>query len=59
VSETPAEVNEADLVEQRLGLDDDLVETPNLAATSFEASEADALEQQLSVPIQDDDYPDA
>ena len=59
MSETPAEVNEADLVEQQLGLDDDLVETPDPGATPFEANEADALEQQLSVPIQDDDYPDA
>jgi len=59
VSESPGEANEADLVEQRLGVDDDLVDTPDPGSTPFEADEADAFEQQLSVPIQDDDYPDA
>jgi len=59
VSEIPVEANEADLVEQRLGVDDDLVEATDPGSTPFEADEADAFEQQLSVPIQDDDYPDA
>ena len=59
MSETPGEANEADLVEQQLGIDEDLVDTPDPGATPFEADEADALEQQLSVPIQEDDYPDA
>jgi hypothetical protein len=59
MSETPAEANEADLIEQRLELDDDLVETPDPGASPLEADEADAFEQQLSVPIRDDDYPDA
>lgn len=59
MSETPAEANEADLLEQRLGLDDDLVETPDPGSAPFEADEADAWEQQLSVPVRDDDYPDA
>jgi hypothetical protein len=59
VTETPGDVNEADLVEQQLGLDDDLVEPAEPGVTPFEADEADALEQQLSVPIQDDDYPEA
>jgi hypothetical protein len=58
VSETPGDANEADLVEQRLELDDDLVETPDPGSTPFEADEADALEQQLSVPIREDDYPE-
>ena len=58
MTETPGDVNEADLVEQQLGLDDDLVEPPDLGTAPFEADEADALEQQLSVPIQDDDYPE-
>jgi hypothetical protein len=58
VSERPGDADEADLVEQRLGVDDDLVEVPDPGGTPFEADEADALEQQLSVPIQDDDYPD-
>jgi hypothetical protein len=59
VTETPGDADEADLVEQRLGLDDDLVEPAEPGAAPFEADEADALEQQLSVPIQDDDYPEA
>jgi hypothetical protein len=59
VTDTPAEANEADVVEQRLGVDDDLVEVTDPGSTPFEADEADAFEQQLSVPIQDDDYPDA
>ncbi len=59
MSEIPAEANEADLIEQRLELDGDAVETPDSGASLLEANEADALEQQLSVPIQDDDYPDA
>jgi hypothetical protein len=59
MSETPGEADEADLLEQRLDLEDDLVETPDPGSTPFEADEADAFEQQLSVPIRDDDYPDA
>ncbi len=49
MSEIPGDANEADVVEQRLELeDDDLVETPDPGSTPFEADEADALEQQLS-----------
>ncbi len=59
MSETRGEANEADLVEQQLGLDDDLVDTPDPGSAPFEADEADAFEQQLSVPIRDDDYPEA
>ena len=59
MSETPGEANEADLVEQQLGIDEDLVDTPDPGSARFEADEADVLEQHLSVPIQDDDYPDA
>ncbi len=59
MSESPAQANEADLIEQRVGVDDDLLDPPDSGAASFEADEADALEQRLSVPIQDDDYPDA
>jgi hypothetical protein len=59
MSESPGEADEADLLEQRLDLEDDLVETPDPGSTPFEADEADAFEQQLSVPIRDDDYPDA
>ena len=59
MSETTGDANEADLLEQRLELEDDLVETPDPGATPFEADEADAFEQQLSVPIREDDYPEA
>ena len=59
MTERPGDADEADLVEQQLGIDDDLVEPSDPGVTPFEADEADALEQQLSVPIQDDDYPEA
>jgi hypothetical protein len=59
VTETPGDANEADVLEQRLALDEDLVDTPDPGSAPLEADEADVFEQQLSVPIQDDDYPDA
>ncbi len=64
MSEIPAEVNEADLAEQRLEVGGDLadgddVDGPVPGAALLEADEADALEQQLSVPVRDDEYPDA
>jgi hypothetical protein len=64
VSEIPAEVNEADLAEQRLEVDGDPADgdvdlAPARGPALLEADEADLLEQQLSVPVQDDDYRDA
>lgn len=58
-AEIPFEVNEADIVEQRQPIgDDDNVELP-LELPLTDADPADALDQHLAVPLDDDDWPAA
>lgn len=53
------EADEADLAEQRRGLDDDEPTGPTPRVLDEDADEADVLEQETEVGTPDEDYPPA